>query len=142
MNYKNKLTRKVFMNTKSKLVILGATLAVVGAFSYQASANMDKTDFNYHKGTMLNSAVEQGIITLEQKTQLQGSCNNENKESMRRNYEEKLNQALEKGIINQDEADKIRSWHENKPGKMQKNNQAKMMRKNMTLDQRSSNLSQ
>lgn len=107
------------MNKKSKLAILGATLAVVGAFGYSAYAASGENSPNGPE-KMLDKAVEKGIISEEKKEELKQFSKEEIKKLMQERMEERLNKAIEEGTITSEEAQEIKDWMSLRPETMDK----------------------
>ena len=97
------------MNKGSKIAILGSALAIVGALGYQAYA-ADTTNGNRNGGSMLESAVENGIIDEQTKTNLETFNQEQMQADMNQRVQDKLSTAVTDGTISQDEAEEIPSW--------------------------------
>lgn len=106
------------MNKTSKIAILGSALAIVGTLGYTAfAANNEETN---GRQSMLESAVENGIIDEDTKTNLEEFNQQEMQNKMNEQVQEKLSSAVEDGTITQEESDEIQAWYDSKPESLEK----------------------
>lgn len=100
------------MNKTSKIAILGSALAIVGMMGYSAYAAGN--------GEMLDSAVENGVISQEKADELRDFNQEQRKQEMQDRMEERITQGVEDGVITEDEAQEIRDWQDSKPEAMER----------------------
>jgi hypothetical protein len=103
---------------KIMIALAVAGLLTTGAIAYAADGSTDQSQSP--KQTMMQGAVEKGIISQDQADQLQTY----NKETMKQRHEEmmqnRIDKAVEDGTITQDEANQIKAWQDSRPAAMDK----------------------
>ena len=111
---------------KIKLAVLGGTIATLittGAIAYASngnSTNENSTSNSNNRQEMMQGAVEKGIISEEQASNLQTYTQEYRQEQRQQMMEERLNSAVENGTITENEAQQIRDWQNAKPAAMEK----------------------
>ena len=105
---------------KTKKIILGLAvvgLLTTGAIAYAAD---NSTDSQTQKQTMMQGAIDKGIISQEQADQLQTYRKDTMQQKRQEMMQNRINKAVTDGVITQDEANEIKAWQDSRPAAMEK----------------------
>lgn len=104
------------MKNNKLILSLGlVAMLLLGGFAYFSNP-VKAENLENQKNTMMQEAVQKGIISSDQAQKLQEL----HQEQRQQRFEERIGQAVEDGTITQEEANEIKNWHENRPEAMSK----------------------
>ena len=95
-----------------------AGLVTTGAIAYAADSTSDQSQSP--KETMMQGAIDKGIISQDQANQLQSYQKDSMKQKHQEMMQNRIDKAIEDGTITQDEASQIKSWQDSRPAALDK----------------------